>query len=149
MKRLLALLMATTLCISLCACGKEYDQAMELLELVENQQYDAAHHMLNEMAGEDGTVWVPDYNYGNNDSNDIADNSSVTDNKPADDAPVIPELSEPEGPKEIPITGVELSSTELYLETLQTAALTAKVVPEDTTESYGSQQRNHKLYNSL
>lgn len=28
MKRLLALLMATTLCISLCACGMEYDQAM-------------------------------------------------------------------------------------------------------------------------
>lgn len=138
MKKKFALLMTTLLCISFCACGKQYDQAMELMELVENQRYDEAHELLNQMAGEEGTLWVPDYSYQGNGDSDTTNDSFVADNMSTDDAPVISESSEPEGPKEIPIIGVELSATELNLETLETAALTAKVVPEDTTESFGS-----------
>ena len=121
MKKTLAILLVTALCLSLCACGKEYNQAMDLLELVEDHRYDEAHEMLNEMAGEGATKWVPEYYVSdpwvNNDPcGDIGSGSDFWNgddscgesvNQPScePESSVEPESSsepQPEEPKEIP-----------------------------------------------
>lgn len=146
MKKPLSVFLVTVLCISLCSCGKEYNQAMDLLGLVEAHDFYAAHELLNEMAGEDAVKWVPDYSYSyepdysddySDSCGDIGSGSDFWNGdstcEPSDsyNEPVVEE------PKDIPVEGITLSTTEINIEYGETASITAAVYPENTTEYVG------------
>ncbi len=152
MKKVISIFLVTVLCLSLSACGKGYNQYKDLLELVEAEDFDAAHELLNEMAGRRATQWVPecdvsdpwvsydpcgdigsgsDFWNGDNVCGDDACGDIITESEPKED-PVVEE------PKEIPIEGILLSQTALTMENRESVQLTGSVYPENTTEYVGS-----------
>lgn len=162
MKKLFSVFLVTVLCFSLCSCGKDYDRAMELLELVEKHDLFAAHQLLNEMAEEGDTLWVPEYcvtdsynpedSWGYDDScgdiygdscgsigsgSDFWNGDSAYESSGSNGSDET--YNEPivEEPKEIPVEGIKISDTEINMEYGDTAALSAFVYPENTTEYVG------------
>ena len=147
MKKLLFVLLVATMCLGLCSCGKEHDREMDLLELVENHQFDEAHELLNEMAGEEATKWVPEdyvsdntvddsWVYGDTfkDNGVYGDIGEGSDFRNSDDDETQASSSQPEEPTEILVEGIKLSNTELHLEFGEIATLSVSVYPENTTE---------------
>lgn len=109
MKRFMRLFAIAVLCLGLCACGAQSD-ASKLVELVENQQFDEAHKLLNEMAGENAMVWAP--------KEDGSMEMSPLQNETSSQVPVtdIPEQPEDyEGGCEITVSNPQIATAEELL----------------------------------